>query len=153
MWARFDKAPETDGRSFVSLSALRASLRRLRCELSRIRTEKNLWYQGLTIQKVLGFSFRHYLCIRPFSIKRYVWPTDPVFREKKNWERIRSAEVSLYIKGTTSLFSMKTNGARYQFFLEENYHSLSYAIKNVLDTCDNFTVKRDYTNCFIKCWY
>lgn len=87
MYARFDKAPDTDGRSFVSLSALRASLWRLRRELLGIRIEKNLWHPGLTIQKVMVFSFRHYLCVRPFFIKRYVRPTDPVFREKKRTEK------------------------------------------------------------------
>ena len=60
MCARFDKATDTDGRSFVSLSALRASLWRLRRELLGIRIEKNLWHPGLTIQKVMVFSFRHY---------------------------------------------------------------------------------------------
>lgn len=87
MYARFDKAPDTDGRSFVSLSALRASLWRLRRELLGIRIEKNLWHPGLTIQKVMVSSFRHYLCVRPFFIKRYVRPTDPVFREKKRTEK------------------------------------------------------------------
>lgn len=73
MCAQFDKALETDGRSFFSLLVLRASLWRLRRELSGISIgKKNLWHQGLTIQKVLVFSFRHYLCVRPFSIKRYV---------------------------------------------------------------------------------
>ena len=147
MHARFDKAPDTDVRSFVSLSALRASLWRLRRELLGIRKEKNLWHPGLTIEKVMVFSFRHYLCVRPFSIKRYVRPTDrPNFQGKKNWEGIRSAEVSLYIKGTTSLFFYENKRSSLPIFLEEYYHSLSYAIKNVLHTCDNFTVKRDYTN-------
>lgn len=153
MCERFDKAPETDRRSFVSLSALRASLRRLRCELWRIRTEKNLWYQGLTIQKVLVFSFWHYLCVRSFSIKRYVRPTDPVFREKKELRRDKIRwTVALHRRHNIPFF-YENKGSSLPIFLEEYYHSLSYAIKNVLDTCDNFTVKRDYTNCFIKCWY
>ena len=57
MCERFDKAPETDGRSFVSLSALRASLRRLRCELSRIRTEKKPLVPGFNHSEGVSFLF------------------------------------------------------------------------------------------------
>ena len=122
MHARFDKAPDTDVRSFVSLSALRASLWRIRRELLGIRIEKNLWHPGLTIQNVMVFSFRHYLCVRPFSIKRYVRPTDrpTQFSGKKNWEGIRSAEVSLYIKGTTSLFFYENKRSSLPIFLVES---------------------------------
>lgn len=119
MHARFDKAPDTDVRSFVSLSALRASLWRLRRELLGIRIEKNLWHPGLTIQNVMVFSFRHYLCVRPFSIKRYVRPTDrpTQFSGKKELRRDKIRwSVALHKRHNIPFFLWKQTELATNFF-------------------------------------